>query len=81
MTTPNNPQNIEIIDCKGMTCPDPLNLLRQKIRQLQSQQQICIYSDDPASLREIPAFCKFMGHTLIKAPETSNDYCYIIKKK
>lgn len=81
MTVEQNHQNLKVIDCRGMVCPDPLNLLRQKIRQLPSQQQICLYSDDPASLREIPAFCKFMGHTLIKSPQTKDEYCYIVQKK
>lgn len=68
------------LNCLGMTCPEPLTLLRNTVRHAAPGQVIEILSDDPVSLRDIPAFCKYMHHTLVKQPKTKNDYLFIIKK-
>ena len=69
------------LDCMGMTCPDPLNALRAALRGSRSGQQVMIMSDDPASLREIPGFCTFIGHKLIAAPSQPDDHTFIVEKK
>lgn len=72
---------MNIIDCRGMVCPDPLNILRKNIRNLPSGAIITILSDDPASKREIPAFCNFIGHELVQMPANDAEFTYIVKKK
>ncbi len=74
-------QNKIEINAKGLICPDPLILLRNAIRKAQSGQIIEIESDDPVSLRDIPAFCSFMGHELIQTPDLKNTFTFILKKK
>lgn len=68
------------LNCLGLTCPEPLTLLRNTIRHAAPRQIIELLSDDPVSLRDIPAFCKFMHHTLVRQPETPDEFLFIIKK-
>lgn len=74
-------KNKIVINAKGLICPEPLTLLRNAVRKSQSGQIIEIESDDPVSLRDIPAFCSFMGHELLDIPDLKNNFTFIIKKR
>lgn len=69
------------LDCRGLSCPEPLTLLRNAVRSAQPGQVIELLSDDPVSLRDIPAFCKFMNHSLVSMPNEKNPYLFVVKKK
>ena len=69
------------IDGLGLSCPEPLTLLRNAVRKAAPGQIIEIDSNDPVSLRDIPAFCNFMNHKLLKVPDYKEDFTFIIKKK
>ncbi len=69
------------LDCRGLSCPEPLTLLRNAVRSAQPGQVIELLSDDPVSLRDIPAFCKFMNHSLVSMPNKKNPYLFVVKKK
>lgn len=68
------------LDCRGLSCPEPLTILRNTVRKAEPGQEIHILSDDPVSLRDIPAFCKFMGHTLQAMPCNDNHLFIVLKK-
>ena len=40
-----------------------------------------IFSDDPVSLRDFPAFCKFMSHDLLNMPDIEHPDFFRIRKK
>ena len=69
------------LDCKGLSCPEPLMLLRNTIRNAKAGQIIEVYSEDPVSLRDIPAFCKFMHHELLSLPDENHPHLFVIMKK
>lgn len=56
-------------------------LVRGAVRTLAAQQTLLVLADDPATTRDIPNFCRFMGHQLLgsdtRAPVT---YRYLIRK-
>ena len=45
------------VDGLGLSCPEPLMLLRKQVRASKSGDLIALLSDDPVSLRDVPAFC------------------------
>ena len=49
--------NMDIVklDCRGKCCPEPLTELRNAVRKGQPGQLFELLSDDPVSLRDIPA--------------------------
>ncbi|EFY07459.1 sulfurtransferase TusA [Succinatimonas hippei] len=69
------------LDCRGLSCPEPLTLLRNLVRKAEPGQEITLLSDDPVSLRDVPAFCNFMGHKLVSLPDDQHPHRFIIKKK
>jgi tRNA 2-thiouridine synthesizing protein A len=68
------------LDCRGQCCPEPLTMLRNTIRKAQAGQIVELLSDDPVSLRDVPAFCKFMKHELLSLPDEENKNRFLVKK-
>lgn len=69
-----------IYDALGLRCPEPVMILRLKMRQLDDQATLLVVADDPATTRDIPKFCAFMEHTLVCARTDTLPYLYLLKK-
>ncbi len=69
------------LDTLGLRCPEPVMLVRLTIRKMQPGQTLLIVADDPATTRDIPAFCHFMDHQLLAAETEHLPYRYLLKKK
>lgn len=68
------------LDALGLRCPEPVMMVRLNMRKLEDGQTLCIVADDPATVRDIPSFCRFMQHTLIAAQTEELPYRYLLKK-
>ncbi len=64
----------------GLRCPEPIMLVRKTMRELTVSQILYIVADDPATTRDIPSFCRHMGHELLKSNIDTVPYEYWIKK-
>jgi len=92
MTTENlTPTFDHQLDTQGLICPEPVMLLHRAIRNAQSGEVIEILATDPATTRDIPNFCRHLGHELLSHEtlnqslnQSENDaptYRYLVKKK
>lgn len=71
------------LDTQGLICPEPVMMLHKTMRQAESGDIIEILATDPATTRDIPNFCRHLGHTLVQQ-ETLNEaptYRYLVQKK
>lgn len=71
------------LDTQGLICPEPVMMLHKTIRKADGGDVIEILATDPATTRDIPNFCRHLGHALVHQ-ETLNDaptYRYLVKKK
>ncbi|SLJ83291.1 sulfurtransferase TusA [Psychrobacter sp. DAB_AL43B] len=71
------------LDTQGLICPEPVMMLHKTIRKADGGDIIEILATDPATTRDIPNFCRHLGHTLVQQ-ETLDDaptYRYLVKKK
>lgn len=68
------------LDTLGLRCPEPVMLTRKTIRNMAEGEVLLIIADDPATTRDIPSFCQFMDHQLLKSEATQAPYRYWIKK-
>lgn len=64
----------------GKRCPEPVMLIRGKVRAMEKGETLAIVADDPATTRDIPSFCRFMDHTLLKMQIDELPYHYLIQK-
>jgi len=69
------------LDTIGLRCPEPVMMIRKKIRQLSSGETLLITADDTSTTRDIPSFCRFMDHELVTMKIDAKPYSYLIKKQ
>ena len=67
-------------DALGLRCPEPVMMIRKKMRELKNGEQLYVIADDPATTRDIPSFCRFMEHELIASETVSSPFHYLLQK-
>lgn len=78
MTQPDVTQDL---DTRGLKCPEPVMLLHKAIRNVQPGECIRMQATDPSTLRDVPKFCHYLGHNLLKQQEDDQLYTYWIVRK
>jgi tRNA 2-thiouridine synthesizing protein A len=68
------------LDAIGLRCPEPVMMVRLKIRKISSGDTLLVKCDDPSTTRDIPSFCRFMEHELMAKQVDQKPYLYVIKK-
>lgn len=68
------------LDTLGLRCPEPVMLIRARVRKMNAGETLLVVADDPATTRDIPSFCRFMDHQLLAQQTTQTPFKYVIKK-
>lgn len=68
------------LDAIGLRCPEPVMMIRSKVRKMADGETLSISADDPSTTRDIPSFCRFMDHRLLAQQTDDLPYQYVIKK-
>jgi len=68
------------LDAIGLRCPEPVMMLRLKIRKMTAGETLLVSADDLSTARDIPSFCRFMEHQLIDQQTKTLPFQYVIKK-
>ena len=69
------------LDARGLYCPEPVMLLHNRMRQLAVGELLRVLATDPATQRDIPKFCSFLGHELLHSLESGDEFHYLIRKQ
>jgi len=69
-----------VLDVCGLFCPEPVMMLHNKIRDIPVGDTIEVWATDPATTRDIPKFCEFLGHELLHTEQKSGQYFYRLQK-
>jgi len=75
-----NQSSDKTLDALGLRCPEPVMMIRKEIRGMKEGQTLLITADDPATVRDVPSFCRFMGHELVEQNIEQTPFYYLIKK-
>lgn len=70
-----------LLDVTGLFCPEPVMLLHSRIRDIGAGETLRIEATDPATRRDIPRFCTFLGHELLQEEERGGLYIYLLRKR
>lgn len=69
-----------VLDTTGLYCPEPIMLMHNKVRDMASGQVLKVIATDPATTRDVPKFCQFLGHELVEQDISSErNYLYFIR--
>ena len=69
------------LDATGLVCPEPLMLVRNRVRELEAGQVLHVLATDPSTSRDLHNFCRFMGHEMVATEQQDDVYVYFIRKK
>lgn len=68
------------VDTRGLWCPEPLMIVRNKVRDMNSGEELFVQATDPSTHRDFTNFCRFMGHELVEATESDGVLEFVIRK-
>ena len=59
------------LDCRRLLCPLPVIRTQDKIKTLNSGDELLVIATDPGVKADIPAWCRINGHQVLDISETS----------
>ena len=68
------------LDARGLRCPEPVMLLHKAMAGLASGELLRVVATDPTTERDIPQFCRFLGHELVEQHHDDDEYVYLLRK-
>ena len=70
-----------IIDARDLFCPEPVMMLHNAVRDATPGEILEVLATDPSTERDVPKFCRFLGHELLLAEKRDDVFVYQIKTK
>ena len=68
------------LDAVGLMCPEPLMIVRNKVREMASGQVLHVVATDPSTRRDFHNFCRFMGHEMVAEEKDADRFEFWIRK-
>ncbi len=68
------------LDATGLLCPEPVMMLHEKMPDMESGEILKVLATDPSTTRDIPQFCRFLGHALLHKEEQGDLFVFFIKR-
>ena len=70
-----------VLDATGLLCPEPVMLLHNHIRDIAVGETLHVVATDPSTERDIPKFCTFLGHELLRQARVEDEFHYLLRKQ
>lgn len=68
------------IDCKGLSCPEPILHTKMAINELEPGQILEMFATDPGSVNDMAAWSKRTGNPIVEQAEENGVFQFFIKK-
>lgn len=68
------------LDCSGMQCPGPIMKVFETMKGMKDGEILEVSASDPGFVRDIAAWCRRTGNTLVGREQRGNDYVAVVKK-
>lgn len=70
----------DTVDARGLSCPLPVLRAQKALRDLPPGALLTVLATDPASLKDMPAFCEAAGHVLVARESGSDGFRFVIRR-
>ena len=70
-----------VVDTAGLSCPEPLMLLRNQMRAAAAGDSVAVIATDPSTVRDFTNFCRFQGHHLAYSEQRNDRFLFVIRKQ
>jgi tRNA 2-thiouridine synthesizing protein A len=71
----------ETLDCRGLSCPMPILKTKKTISKMKSGQILEIFSSDPGTKNDMPAFAQRSGHEFLGEEDDEGFTRFYLKVK
>ncbi len=71
--------NLHKLDARRLLCPLPVIRTQDKVKQLQTGDELEVTSTDPGVMQDIPTWCRINGHQILETQQQNNDYIIRLK--
>lgn len=78
--TSNIPTAAIRIDCSGLQCPGPIMKVFETMKTMKDGEVLEVSASDPGFARDIGAWCRRTGNTLVANERRGDDYVALVKK-
>ena len=68
------------VDTKGLKCPEPLMVVRNKMMDIEKGQVMMVVATDPSTSWDFTNYCKFLNHEMVHQESSKTEYRYWIRK-
>lgn len=68
------------VDAVGLKCPEPLMMVRNKVREMAVGETVSVVATDPSTVRDFTNLCRFMGHELAASERDGERFYFVIRK-
>ncbi len=69
------------LDARGLNCPLPILRTKKALATLTSGQVLKVISTDPGSVKDMQAFAKQTGNTLLASAEAGGEFVFFLKRQ
>lgn len=77
---PEPPTDAVLLDCCGMQCPGPIMKVYETMQNLKQGDALEITASDPGFVRDIDAWCRRTGNTLLSSEHQGTDFVAKVRK-
>lgn len=71
---------MKVIDCCGLQCPGPIMKVNEAIKEMKDKEVLQVSATDMGFARDIDAWCRRTGNTLVKTERKNKENIVLIQK-
>lgn len=68
------------LDARGLRCPEPLMLVRNRVMDMASGEVLRVLATDPSTTWDLQKYCTFLRHELLHQAEQDGLFIHLIRK-
>lgn len=69
------------LDATGLLCPEPLMLVRNRLRQMRPGALLYVRATDPSTERDFDNLCRFVGHEMVGKKTGADVLEFLLRRK
>ena len=73
--------NENLLDCRGLNCPLPVLHVQKKMKLLNPGCEFKVYTTDPGSLKDIPAWAEFTNNKVLSIKDRDDYFEFFLRKE
>ncbi len=74
-------QSDDSLDARGLLCPEPLMLVRNRLREMSPGALLYVCATDPSTERDFDNLCRFVGHEMVGKKVDTEVLEFLLRRK